>query len=165
MGLCSFCPLPACCLLYCTNWWCIIFVSGLGPPRYTEPNMLKKSFKVWPASHSLILRCSATGTPHLNYTWLKNGEKIKRRRMDPYLNTTLWYLKLKDLVLDDSGKYTCIVSNPYGSINHTYTLRVVGEYFQEVCLMLYIWHKLKMSKIIISRSIVDDQIINVSESK
>ena len=28
----------------------------------------------------------------------------------------------------DSGKYTCIVSNPYGSINHTYTLQVVGEF-------------------------------------
>ena len=50
------------------------------------------------------------------------------RRMDPYLNTSIWYLKLKDLVPDDSGKYTCIVSNPYGSINHTYTLQVVGEF-------------------------------------
>ena len=54
------------------------------------------------------------------------------RRMDPYLNTSIWYLKLKDLVPDDSGKYTCIVSNPYGSINHTYTLQVVGEFSKNV---------------------------------
>ena len=52
---------------------------------------------------------------------------MPRRRMDLYLNTSIWYLKLKDLVPDDSGQYTCIVSNPYGSINHTYTLQVVGE--------------------------------------
>lgn len=39
----------------------------------------------------------------------------------------MWYLKLKDLVPLDSGKYTCVVSNAYGSINHTYTLQVVGK--------------------------------------
>ena len=94
---------------------------------FTEPSMLKKAFRAWPASHSLKLKCSASGAPPLKYTWLKNNEKMKRRRMDPYLNTTLWFLKLKDLVPDDSGKYTCIVSNPYGSINHTYTLQVVGK--------------------------------------
>lgn len=39
----------------------------------------------------------------------------------------MWYLKLKDLVPLDSGRYTCVVSNTYGSINHTYTLRVVEK--------------------------------------
>ena len=53
---------------------------------------------------------------------------MRKRKIDPYLNTSIWYLKLKDLLPDDSGKYTCIVSNPYGSINHTYTLQVVGEF-------------------------------------
>ena len=53
---------------------------------------------------------------------------MHKRRMDPYLNSSIWYLKLKDLVPDDSGKYTCIVSNKYGSINHTYTLQVVGKF-------------------------------------
>ena len=47
--------------------------------------------------------------------------------MDPYLNTSIWYLKLKDLVPKDAGQYTCIVSNGYGSINHTYTVRVLGK--------------------------------------
>lgn len=27
----------------------------------------------------------------------------------------------------DSGQYTCIVSNEHGSINHTYTLEVIGK--------------------------------------
>ncbi|XP_020606914.1 fibroblast growth factor receptor 2-like isoform X4 [Orbicella faveolata] len=96
-------------------------------PRFSDPNMLKRAFRAWPASHSIRLKCQATGAPPLKYTWLKDGMKMPSRRMDPYLNTSIWYLKLKDLVPDDSGKYTCIVSNPYGSINHTYTLQVVAK--------------------------------------
>ena len=63
--------------------------------------------------------------------------------MDPYLNSSLWFLRLKDVVPDDSGKYTCIVNNPYGSINHTYTLKVVGKreldsVFVVVCRLFFI---------------------------
>ena len=47
-----------------------------------------------------------------------------------------WYLRLKDLKPTDSGKYTCIVSNPYGSINHTYTLQVIGEYYSNLIFFL-----------------------------
>ena len=80
------------------------------------------------ASITLIrLKCRATGAPPLTYTWLKDGDKMPRRRMDPFLNTSTWSLKLKDLEPNDSGKYTCVVSNSYGSINHTYTLQVVGK--------------------------------------
>lgn len=50
----------------------------------------------------------------------------------------MWYLKLKDLVPLDSGKYTCVVSNAYGSINHTYTLRVVGTKKQYKGLQMYV---------------------------
>ena len=103
-------------------------VLGLGAPTFSDPRMLKRAFRAWPASHSIRLKCRATGTPPLKYTWLKDGMEMPRRRMDKYLNTSIWYLKLINLVPKDSGKYTCIVSNPYGSVNHTYTLQVVGEF-------------------------------------
>ncbi|KAL9983811.1 hypothetical protein ACROYT_G006043 [Oculina patagonica] len=102
-------------------------MQAKGAPTFSDPTMLKRAFRAWEATHSIRLNCSATGAPPLKYTWLKNGEKMPNREMDPYLNTSIWYLKLKYLVLDDSGKYTCIVSNPYGSINHTYTLQVVAK--------------------------------------
>ena len=105
-----------------------IFCSSLGAPRFSDQYMLKRAFRAWPASHSIRLKCEATGTPPIKYTWLKDGKKMRKRKIDPYLNTSIWYLKLKDLLPDDSGKYTCIVSNAYGSINHTYTLHVVGEF-------------------------------------
>ena len=96
----------------------------------------------WPASHSIRLKCPAIGAPPLKYKWLKDGKDLKKRLkngnvdtslwylkyiMGATVNTSLWYLKLRDLVPADSGRYTCIVSNLYGSINHTFTLQVVGK--------------------------------------
>ena len=75
-----------------------------------------------------MLKCKADGAAPLKYTWLKDGMILRGRTLDPYLNTSIWYLELKDLVPGDAGEYTCIVSNPYGSINHTYSVRVQGEY-------------------------------------
>jgi len=37
-------------------------------------------------------------------------------------------MKMENLVPGDSGKYTCTVSNDYGSINHTFNVEVIGEY-------------------------------------
>ena len=99
----------------------------LGKPAFSDLDTSKRSFEVWLKSHSVVLKCKAKGTPPLSYTWLKDGELLKGRRLDPYLNTSLWYLKLKDLVPKDDGQYTCIVSNRYGSINHTYTVTVLGK--------------------------------------
>ena len=83
-----------------------------------------------PVGHSVMLKCKAAGAAPLKYTWLKDGRILRARILDPYLNTSIWYLKLKDLVPGDAGQYTCIVSNPYGSINHTFTVRVQGEYWR-----------------------------------
>lgn len=39
-----------------------------------------------------------------------------------------WTLIMESVVPSDKGNYTCLVENEYGSINHTYTLDVVGQY-------------------------------------
>lgn len=88
---------------------------------------MKQTFIAWPAQHSFRLKCKAKGHPPLKYQWFKDGVSSFRRRLQPSIRTNMWSMKLKDLVPDDSGKYTCVVSNKYGSINHTYTLRVVGK--------------------------------------
>ena len=87
---------------------------------------MQQTFIAWPASHNIRLKCKANGSKPLRYQWLKDGLPSIQRRLQPRLKTNMWYLKLKDLVTVDSGRYTCVVSNPFGSINHTYTLRVVG---------------------------------------
>lgn len=44
-----------------------------------------------------------------------------------------WTLIMESVVPSDKGNYTCLVENAYGSINHTYTLDVVGESCLHVC--------------------------------
>ena len=104
------------------------FTSFKGPgPYFTQPDEMKRKFIAWPATHSMRLKCKANGSPPITYRWLKNGKTVPDRRLDPNMNRTNWFLRLKDLTLTDSAKYTCVVSNAYGSINHTYTLQVVGR--------------------------------------
>ena len=49
----------------------------------------------------------------------------------------MFALRLTNVKVEDSGPYTCRVSNVFGSINFTYTLEVVGEQnfqcFTETC--------------------------------
>ncbi|XP_074634964.1 hemicentin-1-like isoform X1 [Acropora palmata] len=101
------------------------FSGKHAPPSFTDQESLRRRYRAWLASHTIRLKCEATGAPPLQFRWLKDGQRLLSRRMDPYLNSSLWFLRLRDVVPDDSGKYTCIVTNPYGSINHTYTLKVV----------------------------------------
>lgn len=49
-----------------------------------------------------------------------------------------WTLIMESVVPSDKGNYTCVVENKYGSINHTYTLDVVGEYLVCVCVCVSI---------------------------
>lgn len=114
------------------------------PPSFTDQSFLERRYRAWPASHTIRLKCEATGAPPLQFRWLKDGQRLLSRRMDPYLNSSLWFLRLRDVVPDDSGKYTCIVTNPYGSINHTYTLKVVGK--SQLALLFVVACRLKQSK-------------------
>ena len=92
------------------------------------PDTLAGPLTEVPVGHSVLLKCKAYGAAPLKYTWLKDGKILRRRILDPYRNTSIWYLKVKDIVHGDAGEYTCIVSNSHGSINHTFTVRVQGEY-------------------------------------
>ena len=114
------------------------------PPSFTDQRFLKRRYRAWPAFHTIRLKCEATGAPPLQFRWLKDGQRLLSRQMDPYLNSSQWFLRLRDVVPDDSGKYTCIVTNPYGSINHTYTLKVVGK--SQLALLFVVVCRLRQSK-------------------
>ena len=108
----------------------------VGAPRFADSSRMKQTFIAWPARRTVRLKCEASGSTPLKYQWLKDGLPAIVRRLQPRLKTNMWYLRLKDLVVLDSGKYTCVVSNSYGSINHTYTLQVVGEYEYDAWKMI-----------------------------
>lgn len=81
----------------------------------------------WPASSSTKLKCYVSGDSPLKYQWYKDGKKLLYRRLDPKINTSLWTLRLRELVPSDSGVYTCVVSNRFGVFRHNITLKVIGK--------------------------------------
>ncbi|XP_066968316.1 fibroblast growth factor receptor 3-like isoform X3 [Macrobrachium rosenbergii] len=81
-----------------------------------------KPLMIKPAGNVAELKCQARG-PNLTFTWLKDGEKPARQLGDVRIKGAM--LKMENLVPTDSGNYTCVVSNQYGSINHTYSLEVI----------------------------------------
>uniref|UniRef100_A0A646QDD7 Fibroblast growth factor receptor n=1 Tax=Hemiscolopendra marginata TaxID=943146 RepID=A0A646QDD7_9MYRI len=74
-----------------------------------------------PASSVVNLRCPAYGNPLPTIKWFKNNMDIKRPLGVKYRK---WGLFMEDLGTADSGDYMCVVSNEYGSINHTFILTV-----------------------------------------
>ena len=73
---------------------------------------------------TLRLKCPAFGNPRPNITWLKNNEEPSSSLG---IIRNKWNLKLEDIVIQDSGNYTCIVCNQLGCINHTFKVDIHGE--------------------------------------
>lgn len=90
------------------------------PPEFTRRLY---SLIVKPSGNVADLKCQSLGS-HLNITWFKNGERPARKLGDIKMKGVM--LKMENLVLEDSGNYTCVVSNACGSLNHTYNLEVIG---------------------------------------
>uniref|UniRef100_A0A3Q3VSF8 Fibroblast growth factor receptor-like 1 n=1 Tax=Mola mola TaxID=94237 RepID=A0A3Q3VSF8_MOLML len=97
-------------------------------PRFTQPSKMRKRVIARPVGSSVRLKCTASGNPRPDIVWLKDsrplvdehsragGEEGKKKR---------WTLSLKNLTPEQSGKYTCHVSNRAGEINATYKVEVI----------------------------------------
>lgn len=91
---------------------------------------MRKRVIARPVGSSVRLKCTASGNPRPDIVWLKDnrplldgqsgagGEDGRRKR---------WTLSLKNLTPEQSGKYTCHVSNRAGEINATYKVEVIRE--------------------------------------
>lgn len=93
-------------------------------PRFTNPRKLQEqSFRVRPAGASIKFKCPAVGEPSPTIVWLKNGQRFSR----PEGSTTRrkdYSLYLGELTANDTGSYTCVVYNMWGSINWTFSVEV-----------------------------------------
>ncbi|XP_032889710.1 fibroblast growth factor receptor 2 isoform X6 [Amblyraja radiata] len=98
-----------------------------GPPYWTQPTKMEKRLHAVPAANTVKFRCPAGGSPKPTMRWLKNGREFKPEyRMGSYkIRPPHWSLIMESAVPSDKGNYTCVIENPYGSINHTYHLDVV----------------------------------------
>lgn len=102
-------------------------------PRFTQPSKMRKRVIARPVGSSVRLKCTASGNPRPDIVWLKDSrplvdesgggggagrEEGKKKK---------WTLSLKNLTPEQSGKYTCHVSNRAGEINATYKVEVIRE--------------------------------------
>ncbi|XP_019377323.1 PREDICTED: microfibrillar-associated protein 3-like [Gavialis gangeticus] len=94
---------------------------------------------------SALLDCNVLGNPGPHYKWYNsNGRLLKQEEK----NRKWWFLdsgllNITRVSFEDRGKYTCVASNIYGSVNNTVTLRVIftsgdmGIYYMIVCLVAF----------------------------
>ncbi|XP_022080786.1 fibroblast growth factor receptor-like isoform X2 [Acanthaster planci] len=91
------------------------------PPVFVKEKLLKPNiFTV--AGDKIKLHCPNKGNPHPTVVWLKNGQLNWDQQSSVHDRVTINGPKLiidRLMPLIDEGRYTCIVSNEMGSINHT----------------------------------------------
>uniref|UniRef100_A0A3B5L9M0 receptor protein-tyrosine kinase n=1 Tax=Xiphophorus couchianus TaxID=32473 RepID=A0A3B5L9M0_9TELE len=97
-------------------------------PYWTSPEKMKYNFYV-PAATTAKFRCSAGGYPQPTLRWLKNGRPLHQEdRMGGYkVRHQSWTLIMENVMPSDRGNYTCLAENVDGSINHTYSMEVLGR--------------------------------------
>ncbi|XP_069488240.1 fibroblast growth factor receptor 3 isoform X3 [Ambystoma mexicanum] len=96
-------------------------------PTFTRPDWMEKTLLAVPAANTVRFRCPAAGKPAPSISWLKNGREFKgeHRIGGIKLRHLQWSLVMEGVVPSDRGNYTCVVSNKYGTIRHTYQLDVL----------------------------------------
>lgn len=79
---------------------------------------------------SFQTECYAWGYPQVTVVWhngsralVADAEKVSLRNGSAENST----LRVNDVLDEDTGDYTCVVTNPLGSVNTTVSLRVKGE--------------------------------------
>ncbi|PNJ23626.1 fibroblast growth factor receptor-like 1 [Pongo pygmaeus] len=93
-------------------------------PRFTQPSKMRRRVIARPVGSSVRLKCVASGHPRPDITWMKDDQALTRpEAAEP--KKKKWTLSLKNLRPEDSGKYTCRVSNRAGAINATYKVDVI----------------------------------------
>ena len=103
---------------------CLYFLCIFtGPPRQLQP---VEGYKKSKTGRTVKLVCPVHGNPVPLTMWTKDGESIndgwERFRVRPT------GLKIKDVVVEDSGHYVCRATNGFGSVSINYTLTVIGKY-------------------------------------
>ncbi|XP_036032450.1 fibroblast growth factor receptor 3-like, partial [Onychomys torridus] len=109
---------------------CHFTVRVTGPPYWTRPDCMDMKLLAVPATSTVRFRCVAAGNPTPSISWLKNGKGFQgeHRIGGIKLRHQHWSLVMESVVPSDSGNYTCVVQNKFGSIQQTYTLDVLERF-------------------------------------
>ncbi|XP_043827012.1 microfibrillar-associated protein 3-like [Dromiciops gliroides] len=99
---------------------------------------------------SASINCNVHGIPDPRFKWYNsNGRLLKEEEDQEGTGGGKWWiqdnglLNITQVSFSDRGKYTCVASNIYGTVNNTVTLRVIftsgdmGIYYMIVCLVAF----------------------------
>ncbi|XP_006902195.1 PREDICTED: microfibrillar-associated protein 3-like [Elephantulus edwardii] len=99
--------------------------------------------------NSALINCSVYGIPDPQFKWYNSIGKLLREEDGKDRGIGKWQmddsglLNITKVSFSDRGKYTCVASNIYGTVNNTVTLRVIftsgdmGVYYMVVCLVAF----------------------------
>ncbi|XP_068608212.1 fibroblast growth factor receptor-like 1 [Brachionichthys hirsutus] len=93
-------------------------------PRFTQPAKMRKRVIARPVGSSVRLKCTASGSPQPDIVWLKDDRPLTEQEVGESRQKK-WTLSLRSLMPEQSGKYTCRVTNRAGQINATYKVEVI----------------------------------------
>lgn len=82
------------------------------------------------------LQCPVEGDPPPLIMWSKDGRNIHSGWMR--FRVTHQALRIKEVEAEDAGTFNCKATNGFGSVNINYTLIVIGESFDSVCVCITI---------------------------
>lgn len=103
-------------------------------PSFAHPKKMSQLI-IRPAESIAIFSCKSLGNPIPNITWYKNDQQPNRSVRE--IRYHHWKMVLEDLTLEDTANYTCVVCNELGCINFTYTLHVLGKFFNIMLCIIY----------------------------
>ncbi|XP_072027261.1 fibroblast growth factor receptor-like 1 isoform X1 [Amphiura filiformis] len=101
---------------------CVLAAEVRGPPRQLEA---VEGYKKSRTGRTVKLLCPVSGNPVPLTMWTKDGESINDGWERFRVRST--GLKIKDVVVEDSGQYVCRATNGFGSVSINFTLTVDDE--------------------------------------
>ncbi|KAI1303212.1 Fibroblast growth factor receptor 1-A [Halotydeus destructor] len=102
-----------------------------GYPKF-DMDKMDPYLAVIPSGRSHRFYCSYESESPSTVEWLKNGKPFRKDDRPHHEHTKTskdekgYFLYLENLVLGDSGEYTCVVENVEGSVRYTYKLQVAS---------------------------------------
>lgn len=100
-------------------------LTVLVPPTVTIHN--PKAAITISAGHNITLECQAKGNPPPEFFWLKDGVVIEDiEAMDIAFEANSQHLRLKNVTVDHTGRYTCLASNEAGTNGKDISLTVIA---------------------------------------
>lgn len=104
----------------------VFVVVGHSVPPYINLRTSTSSNIEAKVSETVAIKCHVTGIPTPTVRWLVNGQPLDRTDQRYYISRDGGTIKISDLQVSDTGRYTCIAKNSVGFAERDFNLDVLG---------------------------------------